>query len=69
MLHFQMTLLLQHQSQLSAQMREVSNVGSKPSSCHEMCDHILKRVQELESLVERNARELAQMKHELLNKK
>ncbi|XP_065211912.1 uncharacterized protein olf186-M isoform X2 [Planococcus citri] len=64
----QMTLLLQHQSQLSAQIKELSVVDKKPTSCHELCDHILKRVHELELLVQQNAQELAQMKYQLLKK-
>ena len=65
----QMTLLLQQQNQLSAQIKELSVVGATPSSCNKMCDHLLKRVQELELLVQQNAQELAHMKNQLLSKK
>lgn len=64
----QVILLLQQQRQLSAQIKELSVVDKKPSSCHEMCDHILKRVQELELLVQQIAQELAHMKYQLSKK-
>lgn len=64
-----MILLLQQQRQLSAQIKELIFVDKKPSSCHEMCNHVLKRIQELELLVQQNAQELAHMKYQLLNRK
>ncbi len=61
-----MALLLQHQNQLSAQIRELSDVDNRPSSCHDMCENVSRRVRELELLVQENAQELARMKFQLL---
>ncbi|XP_018902437.2 uncharacterized protein olf186-M isoform X2 [Bemisia tabaci] len=59
----QMTLLLQHQSQLSEQLRDLTASG-KPL-CVELCDKIFRRVRGLELLVQNNARELAEMRQRL----
>lgn len=63
----QITLLLQNQDELNVQIKQLANTDKKPTACHEMCDHILRRVQELERVVQQNAEELAQMKSHLQN--
>lgn len=81
-LKFQMTSLLHHQYQLNEQIRDLTHPSATDalgSRCHdnasclhsnEACFHsnILKRVQDLENQVRRNAKELEDMKRRLEDK-